>query len=281
MTTTTTELEQLQDKLKPELLPDALAAWHQALTDSVPTRPTKNASLAEWDPLRKRAKVISSKGTTIMRMGQRANGNVQWIWPEEALFLLERGDLALAVPDSLNGGDAQQLSVRQWRARVFAACNDAFPARYTIYCELKRAGYIVAPAGEGFLDAPRPRHGHKGADSGLAVWIVQFLSLAWWTILTKCVTAVLGAKFESLPPSRPEDPQWMYNVWKPTPHFKLGDPPPVDFVVMSANQEGGRPVIPRSRPRKACPMAACVLAFVDQGQVHFFSVRGGGVAYGR
>ncbi|KAJ3363783.1 hypothetical protein GGF31_000672 [Allomyces arbusculus] len=119
----------------------ALAALEASLSPPVANPVT--SSHAIWLPDRALALVTVPKGTLLTRMGRRDKSDL-YLWPEEAMFLAARGDLLV---DGIDGVD------QCYETMIIATqCTD----RYTAYCELKQAGYIVARAGCGFQMRPPP-----------------------------------------------------------------------------------------------------------------------------
>jgi tRNA-splicing endonuclease subunit Sen54 len=110
--------------------------------------------------------VENSKGTHYRTMGKPARGTQEariWLLPEEALYLIERGNLDLWWPsrplhavrgqvakqeaDEEDGGD-DGVSMSLQAAYAFLIGNDGEIGKvslekYTVYANLKRAGYVV------------------------------------------------------------------------------------------------------------------------------------------
>ncbi|WFD07875.1 tRNA-splicing endonuclease subunit sen54 [Malassezia vespertilionis] len=120
---------------------------------------SKTLSTATWDPVFMRAFVhtqrgqsCSSMGSTVRRaVGDNVVGCLE-LYPEEAVYLVERGALDCrftatpgVVPDEARFAACIPVSVEQAYAQMLG--NDgASPARYQIYAYLKRLGYIVQRA---------------------------------------------------------------------------------------------------------------------------------------
>jgi tRNA-splicing endonuclease subunit Sen54 len=125
--------------------------------------------------------VESSKGTLFRTMGKSTMGkrySSMWLLPEEALYMVERGNIDLWWPSrsSFTGvleekeGETQSpevsdegtpMSLQAAYAMLIGRDGERGKVsleRYTVYTNLKRAGYIVSRAPE--WDPTAPRHSH-------------------------------------------------------------------------------------------------------------------------
>ncbi|KNE64594.1 hypothetical protein AMAG_09951 [Allomyces macrogynus ATCC 38327] len=127
----------------------ALSALEASLSPPVANPVT--SSCAIWLPDRALALVTVPKGTLLTRMGRRDKSDL-YLWPEEAMFLVARGDLLV---DEVDGVD------QCFETMIIATQSTD---RYTAYCELKQSEYIVA-RGVRIPDATisHTRHKHECA----------------------------------------------------------------------------------------------------------------------
>ncbi|KAJ3359331.1 hypothetical protein GGF32_009454 [Allomyces javanicus] len=290
----------------------ALAALEASLSPPV-GNPVTN-SRAVWLPDRALALVTVQKGTLLTRMGRRDKSDLI-LWPEEAMFLVARGDLLV---DGMDGVD------QCFEAMVIATrCT----GHYTAYCALKQAGYIVARAGCGFQMRPAPvpvasastplasqalvRSADPPPLALVAVRHMQFLArfiylhimalvLAWPALapLRPWITPQLDQiqvefdQFKLLPPppavaarrsvaavpALVTVPDWDYDVWKPAPGFKLSTAHLVTpaFRVKLLGPDGKLPVPPAPvSPMQQLAEPAMVVVAVVDGVPMWYTVRGG------
>ncbi|KNE63409.1 hypothetical protein AMAG_08541 [Allomyces macrogynus ATCC 38327] len=290
----------------------ALAALEASLAPPVANPITSPRAI--WLPDRAIALVTVPKGTLLTRMGRRDKSDL-YLWPEEAMFLVARGDLLI---DDLDGVD-------QCFEKLIVATQST--DRYSAYCELKQAGYIVARAGCGFQIRPSPvpiasasvpvaslalvRAADPPPLALVAVRHMQFLArfiylhimalvLAWPALapLRPWITPQLDQiqiefdQFKLLPPPavagsrRPvaavpalvAEPEWEYDVWKPTPGFKLSTAHLVTpaFRVKILGPDGKLPVPPAPvSPMQQLAEPAMVVVAVVDGVPMWYTVRGG------
>ncbi|OCK86449.1 tRNA splicing endonuclease-like protein subunit [Lepidopterella palustris CBS 459.81] len=152
------DFEPYSTSLQSSTLAASRAAMHTAL--SIPRiHPPKTHIVAIYDPQSNMAYVDKVKSQHFQTMGKFVRGR-EWLLPEEALFMLERGsldvrwpvinatdndesgDLKLGVPMSLQGAYA-----------AFIGMEDGVGGKltlemYNVYAGLKRSGYIVFRTGD-------------------------------------------------------------------------------------------------------------------------------------
>lgn len=100
-------------------------------------RVTKHKALAaaDWDVTQCMARVATSKGHAMGSMGEFRDGG-QWLYPEETLYLVDRGGLDLRI-------DGLPASVQRAWAVAMGARNAVSVEEYLAYAHLRRAGYVV------------------------------------------------------------------------------------------------------------------------------------------
>ncbi|KAF8921568.1 hypothetical protein CPB85DRAFT_1428543 [Mucidula mucida] len=94
----------------------------------------------QWDPTDRRAKVTVARGVHFAGLGWK-----NWLLPEEALYLVERG----AMVCTKHGGP---MSVQQAYADMIGG--DIPLEAYQVYAYLKRLGYVVTRYRPPFPDYP-------------------------------------------------------------------------------------------------------------------------------
>eukprot|EP00737_Agarophyton_chilense_P000024 gb/GEZJ01000031.1/.p1 GENE.gb/GEZJ01000031.1/~~gb/GEZJ01000031.1/.p1 ORF type:complete len:290 (+),score=28.58 gb/GEZJ01000031.1/:524-1393(+) len=95
----------------------------------------KHLAKAEWDRTKHEAVVIVGRGNAMHSMGYFSQGK-QCLYPEEALFLVDRGSMDLCI----NGLPA---SVQRAWATVMSTPNSLSLNEYLVFAHLRRAGYVV------------------------------------------------------------------------------------------------------------------------------------------
>ncbi|WFD42911.1 tRNA-splicing endonuclease subunit sen54 [Malassezia psittaci] len=118
---------------------------------------SKTLSTATWDPVLERAIVFVQRGQSCVHMGVTERRTTHdglksthlELYPEETVFLLERGALDCRMNDSIGSIPTEAahphcipISVAQAYAQILGK-DGATLARYQIYAYLKRLGYIV------------------------------------------------------------------------------------------------------------------------------------------
>lgn len=104
---------------------------------------------ALWEPSRGLARVTREKGQDLRVMGFHRDGS-QWLWPAEALCLLEDSLLALdMVPPSAQADATQttvRLSVQEAYRLVLGGEQPIMPhATYAVFAHLYRGGFVCRP----------------------------------------------------------------------------------------------------------------------------------------
>lgn len=92
-------------------------------------------ALADWDPVSGTAKIVQAKGCALQSMGWFEN-RVQILFPEEALFLVDKGSLELRL-------HGLTMSIqRTWACTMSSPLALPVPV-YMTYAHLQRCGFVV------------------------------------------------------------------------------------------------------------------------------------------
>lgn len=95
----------------------------------------KHLASATWDPSRNLAKVTTPRGNSLQSMGCFIDG-AQYLYPEEALYLVDRGTLDLCI-------DGLPASVHRTWVVAISAKNALSLEEYLTFSHLRRCGYVV------------------------------------------------------------------------------------------------------------------------------------------
>lgn len=115
-------------------LRDRQPPLHKAIQAPRVTR-QKHLARAEWDKMRNEAIVTIARGNSMQSMGHFIQGK-HYLYPEEALFLLDRGNLDLCI----NG---LPMSIQRAWATAMSAPDSVSLEEYLAFAYLRRAGYVV------------------------------------------------------------------------------------------------------------------------------------------
>ncbi|KAL9622552.1 MAG: hypothetical protein Q9160_003049 [Pyrenula sp. 1 TL-2023] len=88
-------------------------------------------------------RVDHATGKMFQTMGSADSRNATWLLPEEALYLIERGSLDIQWPAEADG--AVPMSLQAAYARLIGNGGLTLE-RFTVYCALKRLGYVLIRA---------------------------------------------------------------------------------------------------------------------------------------
>lgn len=102
----------------------------------------KQLTVTEWDPALGMASVLTPRGNTLASMGVFSHG-VQWLYPEEAVYLLDRAQLDLRV-------DGVPASLQRAFGVLIDGTNCLRMEEFCAFSHLRRVGYVVRRYG---LDA--------------------------------------------------------------------------------------------------------------------------------
>ncbi|KAF2267120.1 hypothetical protein CC78DRAFT_552170 [Lojkania enalia] len=114
----------------------------------------KQHILGMYHPMSNMAFVTNPKSQHFRTVG-RAKGSTQWLLPEEALFLIERGSMDCRWPVKEDEGDDGPIDTQEGVPMSLQGAYAAFlgfeggvggkltQEMYTVYAGLKRSGYIV------------------------------------------------------------------------------------------------------------------------------------------
>lgn len=117
-----------------ELLLARRAALQKAVIAPRAAR-VKHIAVAEWDSHKRLARVVSTRGNSMQSMGIFVEG-VQYLYPEEAAFLVDKGTLNLLIENL-------PASFQRTWAVSMSAINAVSLEEYLTFTHLRRAGYVV------------------------------------------------------------------------------------------------------------------------------------------
>ncbi|KIY72793.1 hypothetical protein CYLTODRAFT_486032 [Cylindrobasidium torrendii FP15055 ss-10] len=198
----------------------------------------KTVSAGEWIPDERRVKVTYARGGHFQSLGWK-----NWILPEEALYLVERGSLICTTPAGA------PMSVQQAYSTMIG--EELTLEAFQVYAYLKRLGYILTRFDPPFSDYPvvpltparPPPSGPSLLDRVKRIFISIFAPLlpsyaSLFRTMRSRVVAPLTPTSLRLPPppsTTPYTPLW--NLYKPqnnTP-FKKSSPGPAPWQLVVIN----------------------------------------------
>ncbi|GIZ41617.1 hypothetical protein CKM354_000491600 [Cercospora kikuchii] len=159
--------------LQTNILAASRQAMHNALAFERTHQP-KGHTIATYHPETNMCYAINPKGPLFIKMGRvlpahedplgddELRGVRVWMWPEEALYLLERGTMDIRWPKAENDDDDDEfglpMSVQAGYA-MFLGDEESHEGaltfeRFSVYTGLKRAGYTVLRAPSWKLTGP-------------------------------------------------------------------------------------------------------------------------------
>lgn len=100
----------------------------------------KHMAVADWDAQRSMACIVQQRGNAMQSMGVFTDGK-QWLYPEEALFLVDKGCLDLRM-------QGMPISFQHAWALTFGCENALSLEEYLVFVHLRRAGYVVRRVSE-------------------------------------------------------------------------------------------------------------------------------------
>jgi hypothetical protein len=104
----------------------------------------KQASLGEWDEKKGKIKMCLMKGKHWTKLGHRENSS-HYIYPEEALFLIDRGLLKLHYPNG-EASFSKEMAYSVLIGQGYLSID-----MFQVYMYLKRLGYILFRCSENSL----------------------------------------------------------------------------------------------------------------------------------
>lgn len=105
----------------------------------------KHLTIAEWDHTLGMARIMTPRGNALSSMGVFAHG-VQWLYPEEAVYLVDRAQLDLRV-------DGVPASLQRAFGFLVDGVNCITLEEYCAFSHLRRVGYVVRRFGlDSFLE---------------------------------------------------------------------------------------------------------------------------------
>lgn len=152
-------------------LSKARAAMHQALSHTRVHNP-KGHIRATYDAATHLTHVASPRGQHFRTAGKADAEGRMWLLPEEALYLLERGNLDVRLAEGPGEGlpFSLQMAYAMYVGRLGLSLE-----RYMVYAGLKRNGYIVqrGPAwedGKAMADVVPLREAESGPGKANTIW---------------------------------------------------------------------------------------------------------------
>ncbi|KAK8156423.1 tRNA splicing endonuclease-like protein subunit [Phyllosticta citrichinensis] len=274
------DFEPHSTSLQASALEASRLAMHAAISTTRIHNP-KNHVLATYDPVSNMAYVDSIKGQAFRTVGKYVDGKMA-LFPEEMLYLLERGSLdvrwpaaedeAEGLPMSLQGAYATCLGMEE------AIGGNLTMERYVVYAGLKRSGYIVTRAESWDGTKVLNRGGEVQQSSTLGLFGSLWRRIFGATSSTKSSLGPLvspglyrnigdvyrllevipfhdpTAAAEFSPRESSVDPFHIaYLVYKPSPGWKKSNPGPPDFRVSVINaRETAVPAVHQLNDLLAC-----------------------------
>jgi tRNA-splicing endonuclease subunit sen54 N-term len=104
----------------------------------------KHLAIADWDPVRGMAKVVAARGNALSSMGVFIEG-VQWLYPEEAVYLVDRAQMDLRV-------DGVPASLQRVFGFLVEGSTCLTLEEYCAFSHLRRVGYVVRRFGMDVFD---------------------------------------------------------------------------------------------------------------------------------
>jgi hypothetical protein len=95
----------------------------------------KHLTVADWDGARAMARVVTPRGNAVQSMGVFIDG-AQWIFPEEAVYLVDRAQLDMRV-------DGVPASLQRAWALMLEGPTAITLDQYCAFAHLRRIGYVV------------------------------------------------------------------------------------------------------------------------------------------
>jgi tRNA-splicing endonuclease subunit sen54 N-term len=103
------------------------------------TTRAKHLAVADWDPARAMARVVTPRGNVLQSMGLYVGG-VQYLFPEEAVYLCDRAQLDLRV-------DGVPASLQRAWGLMLEGQNAVTLDEYCAFAHLRRVGFVVRRPG--------------------------------------------------------------------------------------------------------------------------------------
>lgn len=239
--TLSAELTQIPKRGEKDFEPDgtdfqdsALAKSRQAMYSALSgtrAHTSKNHCTATWINEIRLARVEQAKGGHFMSMGRADSFGTIWLYPEELLYLVERGSLECFFPQGL------QMSLQAVYA--CAITNDSELETYQIYSHLRKIGFIAQR--HSALD---PVKTELPDSSNWLSYMSNWGKFLKWhrNSVYRNYSEVFRDLNEKAPKTFPfdrnaqadsESSNWrvQFNVWKPGVNFKKSDPGPPDYHV--------------------------------------------------
>ncbi|KAJ3294261.1 tRNA-splicing endonuclease subunit sen54 [Blyttiomyces sp. JEL0837] len=281
-------------------VPSGLSAPFRAMYEAIAVERSfsnKTSTFATWNQKLGLAFVTNPRGTQFKSMGTSLSGGSVALFPEEALYLLERGSIVLRSSDIIpsrildrvdkkadhvavnvdQGLTADLIGSMSLQQAYSILLRPGFctPDQFSVYSYLKRSGYVVFRRLN--YEIP-PNVSQLTQRHGLVTKVFGFfrnLALGFWRF-TKSFAQTLFCPWRWFAfNARPKlTIQADFDVYQPNSHFKKGKRPPPDFQVLVVNAFTKIPDINNlqalfdAKP----PQTQLKAAVVDQGQISFLSL---------
>lgn len=228
-------------------------------------------SLATWHAEENAAEVNVNNCKFLSRMGF-ARGRRRLLYIEEALYLVSRCDMVLAVPDASVKATSRRAAIRplSLQESYGLLIRSGFPIEaFQVYCHLSRAGYLV------FRDEQHP------PTKGRASWSTAPTSLLPPPLQQERQAALLKRLQSRMPNLRPmqraaiditvEPHEVVFNVFKPNSKFSRNKQVVPDYRVALAREK-----LPSTEALEAadthCGNVPLLYAIVNTGDVDYFNL---------
>lgn len=210
----------------------------------------KNHVRAVWYDELQKAQVDVARGPHFKTIGTSDSAGKVWLYPEEAIYLLERGSMELFWPNDV------QISLQG----AYAICAgkmgpDGIDKIHT-YSHLKRSGFVVQRVGLGDVPEVSVSRLHKPFFSYSWLYRFNVHNIPFlWTHPKQLIYGVYNDRDQiyrdlqlvqayrhggpAMTTLTEENPfKVTFHVWKPrATDFKKSNPPPPDFKIVVVNTE--------------------------------------------
>ncbi|KAK8216226.1 tRNA splicing endonuclease-like protein subunit [Phyllosticta capitalensis] len=274
------DFEPHSTSLQASALEASRLAMHAAISTTRIHNP-KGHILATYDPASNMAYVESIKGQAFRTIGKYVDGKMA-LFPEEMLYLLERGSIDVRWPAAEDEVEGLPMSLQG----AYATClgmeevvgGNLTMERYVVYAGLKRSGYIVTRAESWNGNKVLSAEGQAQPSSALGLFASFWRRVFGNTSSAKSSLGPLvspglyrnisdvyrlldvipfhdpTAAPEFSPKESSNDPFHIaYLVYKPSPGWKKSSPGPPDFRVCVINaRETAVPAVHQLNDLLAC-----------------------------
>ncbi|KAG5367113.1 putative tRNA-splicing endonuclease subunit sen54 [Yarrowia sp. B02] len=241
------DFEQDATEYQQKVLQSSLNAMYGAL-EGERRHAAKSHVRAVWFDELQKAQVDVARGPHFKTIGTSDSAGKVWLYPEEAIYLLERGSMELYWPNGV------QISLQGAYAVCAGKMGDDGIDRVHTYSHLKRAGFVVQRASQAVTE-PVVREKTKMSFSWIYRFNVHNIPFLWshpkqliYGVYNdrdqiyrdlQLVQAYRHGGDKICDSESSENPfKVTYYVWKPrAADFKKSNPPPPDFKIVVVNTE--------------------------------------------